>query len=40
MGVRGDLDIDALPGADLVLEGIAEVGRGRDTIAAALTRIS
>jgi hypothetical protein len=40
MGVRGDLDIDALPGADLVLEGIADVERGRDTIAAALARMA
>lgn len=40
MRVHGDVDIDALPGADLVAEGIADAEHGRDTIAAALTRMA
>jgi hypothetical protein len=40
MRVHGDIDIDSLPGADLVLEGIADVEHGRDTAAAALTRMA
>jgi hypothetical protein len=38
--LHGEVDIDALPGADLVREGIADAEHGRDTIAAALTRMA
>jgi hypothetical protein len=40
MRVDGDVDMNTLPGADLVLEGIADAEYGRDTIAAALTRMA
>jgi hypothetical protein len=40
MSVRADADIDDLPGADLVRQGIEDLAHGRDTVAAALTRMA
>jgi hypothetical protein len=40
MGVHAQLPIDDLPGADLVVEGIDDLRRGRDTAAAALVRMA
>lgn len=40
MSVHAQPPIDDLPGADLVLEGIHDLSRGRDTAAAALVRMA
>lgn len=40
MSVHADAHLDGLPGADLVLQGIADLEQGRDTIAAALTEMA
>lgn len=40
MSVHAYADVDGLPGADLVLQGIADLERGRDTIAAALAQMA
>jgi hypothetical protein len=40
MSVHADADLLDMPGADLVLQGIEDLHRGRDTVAAALTRMA
>jgi hypothetical protein len=40
MSLRADPNVDGLPGADLVRQGIEDLEQGRDTIAAALTRMA
>jgi hypothetical protein len=40
MGVHADADVDGLPGADLVRQGVEDLEQGRDTIAAALTQMA
>ena len=40
MSLRADPTVDGLPGADLVRQGIEDLEQGRDTIAAALTRMA
>jgi hypothetical protein len=40
MGVHADPDVDGLPGANLVRQGIEDLERGRETIAAALTQMA
>ena len=40
MSVDAHADVDGLPGADLVQQGIEDLEQGRDTIAAALTQMA
>jgi hypothetical protein len=40
MSVPARPDMDALPGADLVLQGLEDLQSGRATVAAALTRMA
>ena len=38
--MSADADLEGLPGADLVRQGIEDLGQGRDTVAAALVRMA
>ncbi len=40
MSLHADPNVDGLPGADLVQQGIEDLEQGRDTIAAALTQMA